>query len=192
MKVYLIQHGQTDWNIKGKLQGTTNIPLNSVGIAQASMVAYRINNCDISAVYTSGLTRARQTATIISRTIGVDFTVVPNLREQDFGDYSGYTINEVYDTWGHKYPECVLRPLNGEHWSVLRNRSVTSFDNILSSHFNDESIVVVSHGGVLSSIVANILDIPRPPYNFQLSGNTCVSIIENGRLTLLNDLSHLT
>ena len=97
MKFYIIRHGQTDWNKKGKIQGKTDIELNEEGIEQAREATKKLENCDIDVIISSPLKRARKTAEIINETKNVPIIFKEELEERGFGEFEGKIRKEIHD-----------------------------------------------------------------------------------------------
>ena len=95
MRFYLVRHGQTEWNIEGKVQGKTDIALNETGLLQARLLAGALSDCGASCVYTSTLKRAGQTAEEIAEETGIPVIASGDLREADFGLWEGMTWEEI-------------------------------------------------------------------------------------------------
>lgn len=95
MRFYLVRHGQTEWNIEGKVQGKTDIALNETGLLQARLLAGALSGCGASCVYTSTLKRAGQTAEEIAEETGIPVIASGDLREADFGLWEGMTWEEI-------------------------------------------------------------------------------------------------
>ena len=91
MKFYLLRHGQTKWNIEGKIQGKTDVLLNEDGMEQAGFLAKAMEHCEARALFSSPLLRAKQTAEIVAGKMGLPVTVLPELKEVDFGLWEGCT-----------------------------------------------------------------------------------------------------
>src|SRR5260370_1282114 len=89
MEIYVVRHGETDWNRAGGLQGTIDTPLNWIGVAQARHLADRFSRRPVSSVVTSPLARARSTALAIARASHSAFVVDPLLAEIDHGSRAG-------------------------------------------------------------------------------------------------------
>ncbi len=177
-----------------------DIPLNEMGRAQASALAQRLADWPIQAVYSSDLKRAAMTAVPLATALNQQPIFDPIWRERNVGDFAGLTGSEarqkypgVWDAMQHG----LLNPPNGEDYVALRKRAVAAFERVREQHEN-EMVAVVSHGGILSHVIAHVLEIPVDRYGrFRLSGNAGLSIIEidqqhGQRLSLLNDTSHLT
>ncbi|GMQ78512.1 MAG: histidine phosphatase family protein [Anaerolineae bacterium] len=199
ISLLLIRHGQTDWNIAGRWQGHTDIPLNETGLAQGRLLARRLSTWPIKAVYSSDLSRAARTADLISEPLNLQPIYLEALRERNGGLFQGMTTGEIHE----KYPEdlALLRetgmaPHVGESNLDVAQRLLKAFERIISDH-EGEMVAIVSHGGALASIVAYYLGFPLGERaRLSLRANTGLSIVEiDGRgpiVTLLNDVSHLS
>ncbi len=145
MRVLIIRHGQTDWNKKGLLQGTIDIPLNDVGLEQAKSAYEQLKNEKIDAAFVSPLIRTRQTAEVILE--GRDVPVIYDERivERKFGACEGTSIYDIdFDsTWEPgKPPIC-----DGmETFEMLYDRVADFFDDIYNE-YSDKTVLVVTHGG---------------------------------------------
>lgn len=197
--ILLIRHGQTDWNAEGRWQGHTDVPLNEVGRQQAQLLAQRLKAWPLSALYSSDLRRAWETAAIIARANDLEPIADAKWRERDTGRYSGLTREEV----AQQFPEAWAQMKEGlsdvpgaEQSRDLQRRVETAFHALLERH-KGETIAVVSHGGTLRTLVAAILDIPMAKaMRVRVGSNTGLSIItvRDGRhpvLERLNDIAHL-
>ena len=106
MKLYLIRHGQTDWNIQGKIQGSHDIPLNDTGRAQAKLVAEGMDSRPVTKIFSSTLVRAVETARMIGDRQQVETYLVPGLIEVEFGKWEGMTWDEIKAKYPNvKFPE---------------------------------------------------------------------------------------
>lgn len=206
--IIAIRHGQTDWNVAGKLQGQTDIALNADGIAQARQLAASMQEESIDAIYSSDLMRASQTAKIVAQ--GRTLAVVENsgLRERHFGCFQGMTFAQIEEqepdaanSWKQRSPDFIpgehldTHAAKGESLRTFFDRVIDAVDTIAAKHLG-QNIVLVTHGGVLDVIyrAAAHLDI-QAPRTWRL-GNTSVSRLlwsPHGKLKLLSwaDTSHL-
>ena len=155
--VLLIRHGETEWNILGKFQGSTDIPLSQEGIRQAHMLKNRLNG-DFDYVYASPLKRAYETALILKGNRNIDVICEPGLRELSFGEYEGYTEEELLKE-GRGYEiakifkgEMNIRCPKGETLEELYERVKIALDKILAQS-NNKKILIVYHGMALKAIV---------------------------------------
>ncbi len=193
--ILLIRHGQTDWNINGRWQGHTDVPLNETGKAQARALAQRLQNWPVRALYTSDLQRAYTTAEILGEAWGIRPIPSPRWRERDVGLFSGMTTEEIREQYSEFVSDGVVHPPNGEGPEELYQRVNQAFDELLARH-QGQMIAVVSHGGTLRAIVNRVLGLPADMFTrFSLGGNTGLTIIrETGGVLYvetLNDTAHL-
>ena len=193
LELWLIRHGETNWNVEGRIQGQTDRPLNNLGIEQAKRLAERLTSGHFDAVYASDSERAHHTAKIVvgERHICLD----KRLREINFGYLEGKTRAEFTSDERRAYEAHRADPYNvalpgGESWTDVQTRVGAWLDTLPS----EGRVVAFSHGG---TIRAFILSIMKPPHslNWQLIfGNTSVTRLRLGERILiqtLNDVSHL-
>ena len=201
-QLILVRHGQTIANIEGRWTGWSTTELSEVGYAQVRAVAQCLQDTeeDYVAIYTSPLPRASATATEIGSALNLQPIPVDGLREINFGDLDGITLEEMEE----RYPELYVRwqdktdvnfvwP-NGEMRADFFLRVAETCSDILSRH-HEGSVVVVSHGGTLRSCLAHLLPSELAEWwTYQLDncGLTRVAV-EDGQVQLivLNDTTHL-
>lgn len=196
LTLYLIRHGQTAYNASGRVQGWLDVPLDDAGMLQAISVSRRFADKNISAIYTSPLSRAAETAKAIASVCKREIILDIRLREYNMGDWTGLTGDEIAATAPgyHLANHEALIP-NGETAQDMRKRVDAFLADVLAKHTSRDTVVVVSHGGTLGMVVATMLNMPairRQPFRF---GNTAVTkaTYEHGlwRLHSLNDRCHL-
>lgn len=152
-EIFLIRHGETDWNAAGRLQGREDVPLNSNGEAQAHRVAEALHGLGIERIVTSYLSRARRTAEIVAGRLGLqDLAVVDGLHERDYGDISGLTPEER----AARFPPGTS-PANQESAVDMKSRVTAALHDIANRHV-ERKILVVSHGGVINTLLAHLTD----------------------------------
>lgn len=198
-RVIFVRHGQTVWNVELKYQGHADIALTDLGLSQAQKVAARLAGEKIAAVYASDLSRAYQTAERIAEHHQLNVVAVPEFREINFGEWEGLNYTKIHDKWPEimglmfTKPDEIKIP-GGETFRELKERAQTGLARLIASH-DQETIVVVSHGGTIRTILCAALDIHlNRVWNIQ-QDNTAVNIIEyHGNRTivsLVNDTHHL-
>ena len=167
MKVLLIRHGETDWNIEKRIQGRTDIPLNENGRAQADALAEILSQrpAPISALYTSPLPRASQTAFAIRNRLALSCQSVEDLREIGFGLWEGLRWDEVktrypkeFEIWYENRRD--TRPPDGESYLDLLKRLVPALKNIIKNHTNDGDIIIVTHSACIMSLLSLLNNTP--------------------------------
>jgi len=150
-KLYLARHGETDWNLEHRWQGHADPPLNETGRAQARMLGGLIAGFGIESVWSSDLVRARETAEIVARGLGLVVRPDPRLREVDVGEWSGLTMAEVearFPAGAERRRAGGLGWERGETYESLASRSEEALLEVdaLSAH---RPVLVVTHGGVM-------------------------------------------
>ena len=197
--ILFIRHGVTDWNVAGRWQGHTDIPLNDDGRQQARKLARRLEGWPIKAIYTSDLLRAQETAKLIAKKLKLTPIASANFRERNGGIFQGLTTeqldSEYRDIWRQTRSDGSAPP-DGESMLEVGKRAFSSYEKINSAHIG-ETVAIVSHGGTLNILISHLIGLPLgQPASISLRGNTGLSIVEineaGPRLTLLNDVSHLS
>ncbi len=144
--LFLVRHGETDWNAAGRWQGHADIPLNERGRAQAQMLAEELVAQEgVELVYASDLARARETAEILARRLGVEVVLDRDLREIDVGSREGRTWAEIDDR-----PEW-----DGEPQEAHADRVLGALQRVAQAH-DGARILVVTHGGSLRRVHEHI------------------------------------
>jgi probable phosphoglycerate mutase len=156
-RIIAVRHGETAWNVAARIQGQMDIGLNDTGRWQARRLGEALAGEPISAVYSSDLGRAHQTAQSIAEVAGVAVVSDEGLRERGFGVFEGKTVTEIHETWPDQAQNWRRRipewqpPEGGESLLQLRER-VTRTLHALASRHPGEQIVIVAHGGVLDAL----------------------------------------
>jgi broad specificity phosphatase PhoE len=156
--LYIVRHGQTDWNAFGRIQGHAPIPLNSEGRAEARRAALWLRGRRISAFYTSDLRRAVETAKIISSSIRAGWAPEPRLREANAGIWTGCNATIIAGKspidW-QDWHTGRYRPTGGESILHLQRRAIAAVNDIRKRHANTD-ILLVTHLGVIRVLFAHI------------------------------------
>lgn len=167
MRIGLIRHGETAWNARGLLQGTTDVPLNDRGHDQARGAAKLLQGAGWDHVYSSSLGRAFTTAETIAAAIDLEPPRrIPELVERRFGVYEGQPY------WTEDGGRVVLDDPSVESVESVRDRAVAAFHDLAARH-PGESTLVVSHGTVIRVLLQEFLRIESPHVS-----NLALSILE--------------
>ena len=178
MLLYLVRHGETDWNNQRRIQGTTDIPLNDTGRAQAARTGELLGRREWDAVVTSPLSRAFETGSIIAAALGLPVpTTDERLVERNYGEAEGLDFAEMQ----RLFPEHAHVP-GREKRSAVAARAIEGLMDIAERHPN-EAVVVVSHGGLIRSVLRR-LD-PEAEYGMITNGSVHSFRYEDGALTLI-------
>lgn len=153
----LLRHGQTDWNIDLRLQGSTDIPLNDTGRAQALQAASVLNREDWDVIIASPLSRAKDTADIVAKELGMNVVIVPELIERSFGVAEGLD----HASWRKMYESHVV--IEGlESLEDLRARTILLLD-LIANEYAGRRVLAVSHGAFIRKVLTIISngELPR-------------------------------
>jgi len=197
--VYLIRHGETRLNREQTFRGRLDVPLNERGLAQAQAAGRRLAHAGLSAIYTSPLARARETADAIARSVDLQAVADDAFIDMDFGEWEGLTLEAVagrypehYRTWATS-PEAARVP-GGETLADVLERASAGLVALAERH-RDEAVAVVSHRVVLKLLMAWALGLDERAFWRVRQDTACINHIElaGGRTTVctLNDTCHL-
>lgn len=159
----LLRHGQTDWNIDLRLQGSTDIPLNETGRNQARLAASVLNREDWDVIIASPLSRAKDTAEIVALELGMNVVVVPELIERSFGVAEGLdhaSWRKLYES--HQHIEGL------ESLEDLRTRTVQLLD-LIASEYSGQRVLAVSHGAFIRKVLTIVTNSELPREGERLS-----------------------
>lgn len=200
MQLTMIRHGETDWNIQRRFQGSSNNSLNQKGEDQANCLAGRLADESFDAIYVSDLTRAQQTAKIA---LGERFTQAKldmRLREVDFGKFEGLTYKEIeeqypveWEAWKQDGNQGIA---NTEPYTDVMTRVRSFYDELRQTHpTDDECVLIIGHGGIIGIILTLALGTsPEKWWQFKLenTGIAKLDIYESEAILMLfNDYHHL-
>ncbi len=151
-RIILWRHGRTEWNLAGRVQGQSDVPLDDVGIKQAWESAARLASLGPTRILTSDLRRAADTAAVLGRLCDVEVEPDPRLRELNFGAREGLTWPEAWE----QMPEGMKAWMDGDESQIpgseTHHEAGLRFAAALHDHVarlgEDETLVVVAHGGV--------------------------------------------
>jgi len=163
-RLCLVRHGQTDWNLEGRYQGQSDVPLNDNGLEQAGTLIEKLRGKNFSAVYTSDLTRARQTAEPIAKALGIPLRVEPRLREINQGEWEGQLVDNLKarysELWSQRAVDpASVRPPGGETVGEVASRVYAALDDI-ARQFPTGSVLIVSHGLSIATAICHVQNIP--------------------------------
>jgi probable phosphoglycerate mutase len=154
MTLAFIRHGQTDWNLQQRLQGSTDIPLNDTGRAQARDAVATLGGVAWDAIVSSPLGRARETATIIAAGLGIELGPAYDLLvERDYGEAEGATAEIIAERW----PDRAYPGLESLDSVVARGRA--ALDQV-QAEFGDRNTLIVCHGTIIRYTLASLAGRP--------------------------------
>lgn len=169
MKFYFVRHGETEWNVKKKIQGKTDIPLNEKGVQQAKDLAKRLSKSQkngefhVVKAYTSPQLRAAKTAQIVADELGISCIALDDLREMDLGEWEGSNWDIIEATYGDTYHywnehRRYTHTPGGENYDEVLARTLVALEEILSRE--TENVLVVSHSAILMALRCYLAKLP--------------------------------
>jgi probable phosphoglycerate mutase len=201
MRIYLVRHGETEWNRVRRFQGRNNLPLNQEGRKQVRALALALKNKPLMAIYTSPLFRALETA----RLIKAFHPLTPifeekGLIEMDLGEFDGMKAQD----WAEQYPDfrkawnenpASLKMPGGESLKEVQARAKETLERITRIYPRDTTILISSHNFVNLTILCDLLKIPLNRFRELRQENAAFNVIckKGNRLyaELVNERSHL-
>lgn len=160
--IHIMRHGETDWNLQRRWQGSLDIPLNQTGRRQAEEVAREFTDISLAAIYTSHLKRAIETGEIIGKSKKITPNTYFDFREQSFGSLEGRWIDETLIELKEKFIMIETLPsLQQLHFKFVEDmeslhevlqRTLPIFKQLAVQHIGEE-ILIVSHGNVIKSLL---------------------------------------
>ncbi len=200
-QVIFVRHGETVWNTEGRMMGQLNSPLTPKGEQQVLALGSRLKSHAISALYSSDLGRAMQTAQAIADASQVEITQEQGLREIHMGDWQGYTRAEIAEQFPEQWAtyqgegQYTYQTPNGESHAQKSKRTVATLNRLTDQHVG-ETIVMVSHAGILRAVFEYVLNLP--PHNrdrFQRNNaafNLFSKVGDDWSLVVYGDQTHLS
>lgn len=183
----LARHGETVWTREKRIQGHGDPPLNERGRGQAQALAETLGEVRLDAISSSDLLRASETATIVAAGRAIEVRLDPELRENDFGDWTGWTEDELE----LRFPQdALLRETGhkawggGESYEEMAGRIIRAVDRIAATHHPEDQILVVTHNGPIRAVHAHVSGVPYAEYRQRTKsikkGSVSTVRLENG------------
>ena len=199
MKLYIMRHGETDWNKQGLIQGSADIPLNEYGVELAKLTKDGLDAAGIKfdKIFSSPFVRARETAKIIAQGMGVPVTVKDEIREMNFGAYEGIKISELRTNPAYREinkcfddPVHYVREGEAESYEEVFAR-IGSFltVEVLPLEKQCKRVLIVCHGAVIRAFLSIIKKLPLSEYWNIHQPNCSINIAEvvDGEIRMLEE-----
>jgi len=163
-KVVFWRHGRTEWNAQRRFQGQTDIPLDEVGLEQASDAARLLVGVRPTRIISSDLSRAASTASALAELVNLDVRTFAGLRETNAGTWEGQTREALIANHGDELAAWAagsnLRPGGGETRTEVAQRVINVINDELTTISERETLVVVTHGGSARAAIAMMMELP--------------------------------
>ncbi len=203
-RIFLVRHGETNWNKEGRFQGQINIPLNNNGKDQANKASKYLKEISFNKAFSSSMDRPYETAKIIlQNNSDLEITKIKKLIEIGHGLWEGKLENEIKKQWPellknwHEKPEEVRMP-EGETIKEVSERSVKAWEEICLDQKNKDLTLLVAHDAVNKTLICNILGINFSNIWMIKQGNGGITIIDifndpqkDNVISALNITTHL-
>ena len=157
MIFYFVRHGETDWNVQKKIQGTTDVPLNANGLRQARLLAEKLvdGSYKIERAYTSPHLRAQVTAQLVAKALGIECVVLPDLAEMDLGVWEGDNWPNIEEVYGEVYHywnshRRYVRTPGGECYNDVLKRTFRALEYMMKNV--NGNVLVLSHSAIMMSL----------------------------------------
>lgn len=150
MKIFVIRHRQTEWNVLKKMQGFADIPLNERGLEQANEAKINLIDKTYDIVFCSPLIRAKQTATIVNEDKNIDIIYDKRLRERNYGEFEGTNKSSFNynDFWAYNKNIKYAKAENVQDFF----KRIYNFLDELKLKYQDKNVLIICHAGVLKAI----------------------------------------
>lgn len=198
---YFVRHGETEWNVEGRVCGRTDVLLSDAGRRQAWLLAQRLKPIPFDAFYSSPLRRALDTAHLIGEAMGKQPLVDARLAELNYGTWEGRTFEDIRQENPATYYAWVadpgrVAPPQGESGEQLVERVAPFLADVALRHTHG-NVLVVAHKTLCRLLACYILGVPLSEYRRRLAvENAALNIFQHSeegwRLVTLNDTSHLS
>ncbi len=197
--LYVVRHGATDWNRDGRIQGHLDPPLNATGRRQARLTAQYLTAVQATALYSSDLRRAYDTAQIIGQMVGLPVIPHAGLREMHFGTWQGLTVAQIRARDPEVYAARRANPYDvpppeGESWRQFFTRVVQTVEDILRKT-EAERLILVTHSGVCTVLGLHAQGLGYRGKRTFGNANCAIHILavrgNRWRVVALNAMAHL-
>ena len=198
MRLYIIRHGETEWNVLKRFQGRSDIPLNDEGRRLARITAEALREVPFSRIYTSPLKRAYETAMIIKADRDIPVIEEPRIIEIGFGEYEGlccgkehYNIPDPDFMNFFEKPEAYKPPRGAEGIDELRARTADFLQEIVyNKDMENDTVLVSTHGAALRGLLSNITQVGiKDFWGSGVHKNCAVTIVDvkNGQMVITEE-----
>lgn len=200
VRIILVRHGETTWNIEGRYQGQEDTPLSERGLRQGHLLAEGLKNIPLDLCISSPLQRSFQTCQFCADLHGLVVNADERLLEINHGSWEGVLAGDIqkqypveFAQW-HSSPHLVQMPDGGESLEDVRRRVRAAFDEY-AQRYEDKTLLVAAHDAVNKAIICDLLGLGMEHFWQIKQDNTCINVLEYNegvwRVVLLNSTQHM-
>lgn len=200
MELYIVRHGKTEWNKDKRLQGSTDIPLTEAGRELARLSGETLKDTHFDRIYSSPLSRAYETACLFRGNRSLDIILDDRLRELNFGDYEGKTMEELMEDEACSFryffhqPQLYTPPVHGETLEHLCERAADFMQHeILPLQNQCERVMIVAHGAINKALMSFVKQHDLSQFwsgGLQRNCNVILLKLEHDTFTIIDE-SHI-
>jgi broad specificity phosphatase PhoE len=182
IKLFLVRHGQTEWNLEGRYQGVTNTKLTKEGIKQGELAAKYLSKVNFAGFYSSPIGRTIETAEIFKKVLKMDYQIRENLKEMSFGKWEGLVFDDIIAKYGADFQKWIKNPFEnppteGENFNDIIKRGSQEINRILSENEDDSNILLITHGGFIVAMLVYWLKISPERWSSIIQNHGAINIV---------------
>jgi probable phosphoglycerate mutase len=200
LKLYIVRHGETEFNVQKRMQGRLDSPLTQRGVDNARALARQMENVTFEKIYSSPSPRAYKTAELIKGERDIQIQIEDELREMNLADWEGKSkeeLEQLYPEENDKFwnkPQ-LFKPIGGESFQQVQDRVVEAINKLISKN-SDGNILIVTHSVVIKTLITFYMKYPMErlwenPYIYDTSVTLLTAQKGETRLELMADISHI-
>jgi broad specificity phosphatase PhoE len=182
INLFLVRHGQTEWNLEGRYQGITNTKLTEEGRKQAELAAKYLSRVNFSGFYSSPIGRTIETAEVFKKILDKDYQVKENLKEMNFGKWEGLKFDDIIVKYGTDFNNWIKNPFEnpptgGESFSDIIERGSQEINSIVNEKEDGSNILLITHGGFIVAMLVHWLKIPPERWSSIIQNHGAINIV---------------
>ena len=182
LRIYLLRHGKAEGMEEGRLFGRKDVALSELGLDQARLLTEKLSSVKLAAIYSSDLGRTIQTAQAIAKNQNLEVQPLAAWREIDMGDWEGCLLSDLFKNERERVAALFADPAsfcypNGESFQSFTERVQRQLNVLLAMH-QEGAIALVTHAGVIRTIVGTVLEIPMRRWLSIAQGYGALNIID--------------
>jgi len=182
LKLFLLRHGKTLWNLEGRYQGISDTSLTKEGIQQAKLAAKYLSKVNFSGIYSSPLGRALETSEVFKKVLKKGYMIRENLKEINFGKWEGLKFDEINEKYNSDYHNWLkdpytYPPTEGESFVSLTKRALMELKKISEENPDNSNILIISHGGLIVALLVYWLRIPPEKWSSIIQSHGAINIV---------------
>lgn len=182
IKIFMVRHGQTLWNLESRYQGISNTDLTCEGKKQAELAVKYLSKVNFSGFYSSPIGRTVETAEIFKKVLKQDYEIRENLREMSFGKWEGLLFEEILAKYGPDFQNWIKDPFRnpptgGENFNEIISRGSQEISSILSEHEDGSNVLLITHGAFIVAMLVSWLQISPERWSSIIQNHGAINVV---------------